>query len=46
MATFVTHSRITTSQTGKNGKGYQKKKKHTHTLFFLMMNQQLMILYK
>ena len=44
MATFVTHSRITTSQIGKNGKGYQKKK-HTHT-FFLMKNQQLMILYK
>ena len=35
MATFVTHSRITTSQIGKNGKGYQKKKKtHTHTFFF------------
>ena len=34
MATFVTHSRITTSQIGKNGKGYQKKKTHTHTLFF------------
>ena len=44
MATFVTHSRITTSQIGKNGKGYQKKK--THTLFFLMKNQQLMILYE
>ena len=33
MATFVTHSRITTSQIGKNGKGYQKKK-NTHTHFF------------
>ena len=32
MATFVTHSRRTTSQTGKNGKGYQKKKK-THFFF-------------
>ena len=30
MATFVTHSRITTSQIGKNGKGYQKK---THFFF-------------
>ena len=44
MATFVTHSRITTSQIGKNGKGYQKKKK-TH-FFFLIENQQLMIPYK